>query len=187
VGIEMKKLIFSAGEYFMGAAFTPSGLAVLTLPFSQAAEAEADLMAALAKLAAGRALQDSGRNHAMFQGSTNREQETRLIDDLQKYFAGEVTSFEQVNLDLSPHRFTPFQLAVLNQVKNIPYGRLNSYRQVAESAGSPNGARAAGQAIGLNPVPIIIPCHRVINAGGGLGGFTGGLDKKKMLLRIEGL
>ncbi|MBS4024234.1 MAG: methylated-DNA--[protein]-cysteine S-methyltransferase [Clostridia bacterium] len=121
-----------------------------------------------------------------FQRLADGGQEKRLIDDLQRYFAGEATSFEHVKVDLSPHGLTSFQLAVLNQVKGIPCGLLKSYRQVAEAAGSPRGARAVGQAIGRNPVPIVIPCHRVINAGGGLGGFTGGVDKKKILLRIEG-
>jgi methylated-DNA-[protein]-cysteine S-methyltransferase len=175
--MQMKKLLISPGEYFLGAAFTPNGLAVLTLPFSQAATAEADLMATLASL---------NSTNFEFQGLADHGQEKRLIDDLQRYFAGGATSFEDVKVDLSPHGLTPFQLAVLNQVKSIPYGLLKSYRQVAEAAGSPRGARAVGQAIGRNPVPIVIPCHRVINAGGGLGGFTGGVDKKKILLRIEG-
>ena len=67
----------------------------------------------------------------------------------------------------------------------IPYGAVSSYGRVAAEAGSPRGSRAAGNALGSNPLPIMIPCHRVLHSGGGLGGYTGGVDRKRTLLAIE--
>ena len=69
----------------------------------------------------------------------------------------------------------------------IPFGRVSSYREVATAAGSPNAYRAAGNALGSNPIPIVVPCHRVLHAGGGLGGYTGGLERKRYLLQLEGV
>jgi methylated-DNA-[protein]-cysteine S-methyltransferase len=68
----------------------------------------------------------------------------------------------------------------------IPYGGSLSYAEVAAEAGSPRGARAAGNALGANPIPIVIPCHRVLHSGGGIGGYGGGLDRKRYLLELEG-
>ena len=75
---------------------------------------------------------------------------------------------------------------VLRATARIPFGETSSYREVAAAAGSPNAYRAAGNALGSNPVPIVVPCHRVLHAGGGLGGYTGGLDRKRYLLTLEG-
>lgn len=75
---------------------------------------------------------------------------------------------------------------VLRATARIPYGELSTYRVVATRAGSPRAARAAGNALGSNPIPIVVPCHRVIHSTGGLGGYTGGLDRKVFLLRLEG-
>ena len=68
----------------------------------------------------------------------------------------------------------------------IPYGGVMSYAEVAADAGSPRGSRAAGNALGSNPMPIVVPCHRVLYGGGGLGGYGGGLDRKRWLLELEG-
>ena len=76
---------------------------------------------------------------------------------------------------------------VLRATARIPFGAVSSYRQVAAEAGSPNAYRAAGNALGSNPIPIVVPCHRVLHAGGSLGGYTGGLDRKRYLLRLEGV
>ena len=76
---------------------------------------------------------------------------------------------------------------VLRATARIPFGSVSSYRAVAIEAGSPNAYRAAGNALGSNPIPIVVPCHRVLHAGGGLGGYTGGLDRKRFLLRLEGV
>ena len=97
------------------------------------------------------------------------------------YFAGSLEAFT-VPLDL---RGTPFQRLVWQALQQIPYGRTISYKQLAAQVGSPNGFRAVGAANGRNPVPIIVPCHRVIQSGGGLGGFGGGLELKRRLLDLE--
>ncbi|MGI8658485.1 MAG: methylated-DNA--[protein]-cysteine S-methyltransferase [Candidatus Limnocylindria bacterium] len=76
---------------------------------------------------------------------------------------------------------------VLRATARIPFGAVSSYREVATEAGSPNAYRAAGNALGSNPIPIVVPCHRVLHAGGGLGGYTGGMDRKRYLLRLEGV
>jgi methylated-DNA-[protein]-cysteine S-methyltransferase len=79
-----------------------------------------------------------------------------------------------------------FNQGVLKATARIPYGETASYGEMASEAGSPRAARAAGNALAGNPIPIVVPCHRVIHADGGLGGYTGGLDHKVFLLRLEG-
>jgi len=79
-----------------------------------------------------------------------------------------------------------FNQGVLRATAEIPFGETASYGDVAAAAGSPRAARAAGNALAGNPIPIVVPCHRVIHADGGLGGYTGGLDTKRFLLRLEG-
>jgi methylated-DNA-[protein]-cysteine S-methyltransferase len=76
---------------------------------------------------------------------------------------------------------------VLRATARIPFGSVSSYREVATEAGSPNAYRAAGNALGSNPIPIVVPCHRVLHAGGGLGGYTGGIERKRYLLELEGV
>jgi methylated-DNA-[protein]-cysteine S-methyltransferase len=78
-----------------------------------------------------------------------------------------------------------FGRRVLSAAEAIPYGSVSTYAAVAARAGSPRGARAAGNALGANPLPIVLPCHRVLRAGGNLGGYTGGPDRKRTLLAIE--
>ena len=87
-------------------------------------------------------------------------------------------------LDLS--RGTPFQRQVWRAILRIPYGRVRSYRWVADRVGGSQYARAVGHALGANPVPIIVPCHRVVTSDGSLGGFSGGLPVKRKLLQLEG-
>jgi len=114
-------------------------------------------------------------------------QAPKRLDDvrreLDEYFAGRRETFD-VALDwaLVSGRFGR---RVLEQTARIPFGATRSYREIAERAGSPNAFRAAGNALGANPIPIIVPCHRVLASGGGLGGYTGGLDVKRTLLAIE--
>lgn len=80
-----------------------------------------------------------------------------------------------------------FQRRVLSQVMGIPKGRVSTYGRLAERSGAPKGARAVGNALAMNPYPLIIPCHRVIRSDGSLGGFGGGLQMKKELLLLEGI
>jgi methylated-DNA-[protein]-cysteine S-methyltransferase len=75
---------------------------------------------------------------------------------------------------------------VLQATARIPYGATATYKQVAGDAGNPLASRAAGNALGANPIPIVVPCHRILHSGGGLGGYTGGLERKRVLLGVEG-
>lgn len=100
---------------------------------------------------------------------------------LKEYFKGERTEFE---LALCPEG-TPFQLAVLEELLRIPYGTTASYGDVAHRLGRPKASRAVGAANGRNPLPIVIPCHRVVGSNGALTGFGGGIDTKKALLELE--
>ncbi|HWL36883.1 MAG TPA: methylated-DNA--[protein]-cysteine S-methyltransferase [Frankiaceae bacterium] len=102
---------------------------------------------------------------------------------LDGYFAGERTMFD-LELDWSLVR-TPFQRRVLEATAAVPYGASVTYTDVATSAGSPKAVRAAGSALGANPLCIVVPCHRVLRAGGALGGYAGGLDAKRWLLARE--
>ncbi len=101
---------------------------------------------------------------------------------LQAYYDGKKVKFSCL-LDLE--RFEKFTLAVWEAARAIPYGKTRSYEWVAERIGRPRSARAAGNALGRNPVPIIIPCHRVIRKNGSLGGFGGGIAWKRRLLKLE--
>ena len=105
----------------------------------------------------------------------------RTVRELDEYFAGKRKAFD---LPLSLHG-TPFQLRVWAALQQIPYGETRSYAQVAAMAGNAKACRAVGMANHHNPVSILVPCHRVINADGGLGGYGGGLDVKKFLLTLE--
>jgi methylated-DNA-[protein]-cysteine S-methyltransferase len=103
--------------------------------------------------------------------------------ELDEYFAGRRRTFD-VPLDL--RLLSDFTRRVLHATSEIPYGEVATYKEVAAAAGSPHGSRAAGNALGSNPLPIVLPCHRVLHSGGGLGGYTGGLARKRVLLAIEG-
>jgi methylated-DNA-[protein]-cysteine S-methyltransferase len=107
----------------------------------------------------------------------------QVVRQLRAYFAGERRAFD-LPLDLA--HLTPFQRRVLRAAATVPAGRVVSYGELARRIGRPRGSRAVGQALGRNPVPIVIPCHRVVAAGGRIGGYTGGLGIKRALLRLEG-
>jgi methylated-DNA-[protein]-cysteine S-methyltransferase len=103
------------------------------------------------------------------------------VTQIQEYFAGARTTFD-LPLDLGG---TPFQQKVWLELGSIPFGTTISYGEQAQRVGRPQAARAVGAANGRNPVPIVLPCHRVIGSGGALTGFGGGLDTKRTLLRHE--
>jgi methylated-DNA-[protein]-cysteine S-methyltransferase len=105
------------------------------------------------------------------------------VRQIEAYFRGRRHGFD-VPVDL--RRVTPFQRRVLLATRRIASGDVVSYGDIARRIGCPRGSRAVGQALGRNPIPIVIPCHRVVSGGGGLGGYTGGLDIKRKLLRLEG-
>jgi methylated-DNA-[protein]-cysteine S-methyltransferase len=104
--------------------------------------------------------------------------------ELEEYFDRKRRSFT-VPVDLS--HVHGFSQKVLRKTARIPFGSVATYRDVATKAGSPGAVRAAGNALGANPVPIVVPCHRVVRTGGGLGGYTGGLGRKMALLELEGV
>jgi O-6-methylguanine DNA methyltransferase len=105
----------------------------------------------------------------------------KLSLELGEYFAGKRREFS-LAIEL---RGTDFQCSVWQEIADIPYGQTRTYSEIARGAGRKNAVRAAGTATGANPLPILIPCHRVIAAHGKLGGFSGGLDAKRRLLALE--
>jgi methylated-DNA-[protein]-cysteine S-methyltransferase len=127
---------------------------------------------ALVELAFGESRRASGRCPPRCQAA---------FDQLAEYFAGKRIRFE---LAVKPAG-TDFQRRVWNALTEIPYGEVVSYADIARRIGKPGAARAVGQANGANPIPIVIPCHRVIAADGSIGGFSSGLSIKRMLLALE--
>ena len=113
-----------------------------------------------------------------------REPFTDLFHRFEVYFRGEPTSFSNLPMDV---RGTDFQRGVWRAVAGIPYGRLSTYREIAVRVGRPRAYRAVGNAVGKNPLLIVVPCHRVIRSNGSLGGFGGRIEIKKYLLKLEGL
>jgi O-6-methylguanine DNA methyltransferase len=105
-----------------------------------------------------------------------------LTAQLGEYFSGQRRRFE-LSLDL---RGTPLQVAVWKRLARIPFGQLRTYKQIAAEIGKPRATRAVGQAVGHNPMAIVVPCHRVLGGAGNLVGFGGGLSLKAQLLRLEG-
>jgi methylated-DNA-[protein]-cysteine S-methyltransferase len=103
--------------------------------------------------------------------------------ELDEYFAGRRREF---GLALDWTLVGPFGRRVLAAASQIPYGNVLTYTEIAAEAGSPRGSRAAGNALGANPIPIVVPCHRVLRRGGALGGYAGGLPRKQFLLELEG-
>ncbi len=103
--------------------------------------------------------------------------------ELDEFFAGRRLAFD-LALDWRLVH-AGFTRRVLRATARIPYGSVSSYGAVAAAAGSPRASRAAGTALGGNPLPIVVPCHRILHAGGGLGGYAGGLDRKRVLLDLE--
>jgi methylated-DNA-[protein]-cysteine S-methyltransferase len=146
---------------------TPRGLIRLSYP----GESIEDQLQVVADRVSPRILEAPERTDAV----------RRQLDD---YFAGHRRSFD-VPIDWRLVR--GFAGDVLRATARIPFGDVSSYREIAAAAGSPNAYRAAGNALGSNPVPIVVPCHRVLHAGGGLGGYTGGLERKRYLLHLEGV
>jgi methylated-DNA-[protein]-cysteine S-methyltransferase len=119
-----------------------------------------------------------------FGGETAASADPLLLDaanQIRAYFAGELREFE---LPLAV-RGTAFQREVWAAVYAVPYGSTATYSEIAAAVGRPDACRAVGAANGRNPLPVIVPCHRIIGAGGGLTGYGGGLDRKRSLLDLE--
>jgi methylated-DNA-[protein]-cysteine S-methyltransferase len=108
----------------------------------------------------------------------------KLVAELDDYFAGKLRKF---SVPLDPASGTDFRNRVWKQLRAIPYGQTRAYSQIAAAIGDPKAARAVGSANGCNPIPIIIPCHRVVKADATIGGFSSGIYIKKKLLALEGV
>lgn len=108
----------------------------------------------------------------------------RIGSEVREYFAGRRRDLRNIPLDLSAS--TPFEREVYEAAQQIPFGKVATYGQIAKAIGRPNAQRAVGNALGKNPIGIVIPCHRVVGWDS-LGGFTGGLEHKRKLLRFEGV
>ncbi len=119
-----------------------------------------------------------------FQKEVNRDDKRlkNVIHELSSYFNGQKVNFKSI-LDLSIG--TEFQRKVWEKVSEIPYGEQRTYKWIAYEIGNPHAVRAVGNAVGKNPAPPIIPCHRVIRSDGNLGGFSSGIALKKWLLKLE--
>lgn len=115
-------------------------------------------------------------------GKDAAETFSAVLSQLQEYFAGRRLIF-RIPLDLN--QGTPFQRRVWKTLKDIPYGETVSYKEIAETIGHPSAIRAVGSAVGKNPLPIILPCHRVVASDGSIGGFSAGVPTKKKLLALE--
>ena len=147
-------------------AFTKEGLASLDLP------ADADLNMA-----------DDNKQEI----TNDRVDYNGIVSLLKGYFSGRHVDFRKLKVDLST--YTPFFRDICRAAQSIPYGEIRTYGQLAEMIGRKGAARAVGRVMAANPLPIIIPCHRVVSAGGSLTGYSvsGGLKTKKKLLIMEGL
>ncbi|SCL38791.1 methylated-DNA-[protein]-cysteine S-methyltransferase [Micromonospora pallida] len=115
-------------------------------------------------------------------GPARDELSRQVVAELDAYFAGELTEF---TVPLAIRRGSEFERAVWGEMTHIPYGETLTYGEVAKAVGDPGAARAVGVACNRNPVPVIVPCHRIVGAGGKLVGFGGGLPRKVHLLELE--
>jgi len=106
------------------------------------------------------------------------------VSALRAYFAGDLHALDALTVDPMG---TPFQLRVWTALRSVPAGRTASYRDIANAIGAPTATRAVGAANGANPIAIVVPCHRIIGAGGSLVGYGGGLERKRWLLEHEGV
>ncbi|MGH2886539.1 MAG: methylated-DNA--[protein]-cysteine S-methyltransferase [Solirubrobacteraceae bacterium] len=152
-------------------AVTPRGVVRLAyLDVADAGEDEETVLAQLASTVSPRVL-----------AAPRKLDEPRR--ELDQYFAGRRRQFE---LPLDWQLTRGFGRRVLEATARIPFGATATYKQVATDAGNARAYRAAGNALGSNPIPIVVPCHRILHSGGGLGGYTGGLERKRVLLGVEG-
>lgn len=162
-----RAMIFRSPWGWMGIAESPKGIQTIVLPKRSKRAVESDLK-----------MQSIG---SLQQGESAQLEETRrqLLD----YLAGRRNTFD-VPLDLS--QGTSFQRQVWRTLQRVPYGKLRSYQWIAARVGGRHYARAVGNAVGANPLPIIVPCHRIVAHDASLGGFSGGLSIKRKLLSLEG-
>lgn len=165
MNIKLSYTVFNTAKGWMGILGSPGGLRRIILPRASAEEIHQTL---------GDSINHADQSSQLFQD---------LVERLTLYFDGQKVPFPD-KIDLSGA--TMFQREVWEATRLILYGEARSYQWIARQIKKPKAPRAVGQALGRNPLPVIIPCHRVLASDGKLGGFTGGLDMKKSLLRMEG-
>jgi methylated-DNA-[protein]-cysteine S-methyltransferase len=115
-------------------------------------------------------------------GSRPSEDPAGAVSAMERYFGGDLSALDGIEVDVDG---TPFQERVWDALCDVPAGATTSYASIAEDIGSPRAVRAVGSAVGANPVGIVIPCHRIVRTGGGLGGYGGGIERKVWLLDHE--
>lgn len=164
-------LVFKSAWGWMGLSASPQGIAALVLPQTSRARAERELAGT-----------GSGRDAGRLTG----EQKAFLVQARTQVLEFLSGARRHLDLPMDLSAGTPFQRRVWKTASRIPYGRVRSYRWVAERVGGIGHARAVGLALGANPVPILVPCHRVVAQDGSLGGFSCGLRAKRRLLTLEG-
>jgi len=159
--------VFRVGNRWSGAAVTRQGVCALVLPVGSASAADA----------AVRALRPDARRGRCLPAA--------LREAVRSYFDGRGADFSRIRLDLSGG--TPFQRRVWEVARRIPYGQTRSYGWIAREIGRPGASRAVGRALGANPLPLLVPCHRVVRNDGAIGGFSapGGAQTKVRLLGLE--
>ncbi len=162
-----RAMIFRSPWGWMGLAESPKGIQAIVLPRRSKRAVESELRA------------QSGEPLQQEQSARLEEASRQLLD----YLAGRRNTFD-VPLDLS--QGTSFQRQVWRTLQRVPYGKLRSYQWIAARVGGRHYARAVGNAVGANPIPIVIPCHRIVAHDASLGGFSGGLSIKRKLLALEG-
>lgn len=156
--------IFETVAGWIGLVTSPRGLALATLPQNSRGAVESSL------------------NEKTREATYSSDRFKDLIEKFRAYFQGDLVNFNE-GLDLSGG--TSFQRAVWQSTQTIPYGETRSYGWIASQISRSEASRGVGQALGKNPLPIIIPCHRVIGSDGKLHGFGGGIEMKKYLLKLE--
>jgi methylated-DNA-[protein]-cysteine S-methyltransferase len=164
----LKYAIFKIEPGWFGVCAVKKGISLLVLP----RPTKEEVMELIKKHAGESQLEESLQNFE------------NLKKDIADYFAGNKVEFDYT-IDLS--HYTPFQSAIFTATRSIPYGKTCSYRWVAKKAGNSKGYRAAGQALKSNSIPLLIPCHRVIEHNGKIGGFSLGIRWKERLLQLEGV
>ena len=165
MNIELSYTVFNTSKGWVGILGSPEGLRRVTLPSASAEEIHQAL---------GDSINPANQSSQLFRD---------LVGRLTLYFNGQKVPFPD-KIDLSGA--TMFQREVWEATRLIPYGEARSYHWVAGQIKKPKASRAVGQALGRNPLPVVVPCHRVLASDGKLGGFTGGLDMKNSLLHLEG-
>jgi len=166
--LKIEKKCLSMDEAWMGICSTKKGISLVVLPRLT----EEEVLQTIREHTQGANLEESPQHFE------------NLKKDLLDYFSGRKVEFDYP-IDLS--HYTPFQSAVFTATRSIPYGETRSYHWIARKIGNPKGSRAVGQALKENSIPILVPCHRVIEQNGKIGGFSPGIKWKEWLLQLEGV